>query len=149
MPISQTRILKEVILGHDGPTIPEPKRVYFQERLRGRFLDFLLSLFEAQQRNGLTKAKLARRIGKSPEVVNRWLGAPSNLTLDSISDLLLGMGGYELEMGMTSLLDRSPTNRRHTDDDRAGFAPSGGEARLSESPPPLTSTSGSATLQPT
>src|SRR5712691_4602407 len=98
MPTFQTQLLNEIKTGHDGPPIPESKRVYFQERFRGRIFDFLIERFVREQRNGLTKAKLARRIGKPPEVINRWLGAPSNLTADSISDLLLGICAQEMEM---------------------------------------------------
>jgi hypothetical protein len=47
-----------------------------------------------------------RRVGKPPEVINRWLGAPSNLTSDSICDLLLGICGEEMEMTGVSLLNR-------------------------------------------
>jgi hypothetical protein len=109
----QTLLLNEVAAGHDGPVIPESKRVYFQERFRGRIFDFLINRFTREQKNGLTKAKLARRIGKSPEVINRWLGAPSNLTSDSICDLLLGICGEEMEMTGVSLLHREPLRDEH------------------------------------
>jgi transcriptional regulator with XRE-family HTH domain len=131
--------MKELAAGHDGPPIPAPKRAYFQQRLRNRFFELLLSKFAEQQARGLTKAKLARRIGKTPEVVNRWLGAPSNLTIDSLSDLLLGISAEELEMGSSSLLNRPPTNSRHpTDADadelfgrkKTPAAPTSGETRL-------------------
>jgi hypothetical protein len=115
----QTQLLKEIAAGHD---IPESKRVYFQERFRGRFFDFLIGRFNDAQRSGLTQARLARRIGKSPEVINRWLGAPSNLTLDSISDLLLGISAEEPEMGAISVLNRSPANYMHLDDQRQAEA---------------------------
>ena len=117
MPTSQTQLLNEIGAGHDGPPIPESKRVYFQDRFRGRIFDFLINRFgDEQQQKGLTKAKLARRIGKPPEVINRWLGAPSNLTLDSISDLLLGISAEEMEMGAYSVLNRAPINYIHLDD---------------------------------
>jgi hypothetical protein len=116
MPTFQTQLLNEIQAGHDGPMIPESKRVYFQRRLRDRFFDFIIGCFLREQANGLTKAKLARRIGKPPEVVNRWLAAPSNLTLDSISDLLLGICAEELEMNGHSVLNRLPTNYAHLAD---------------------------------
>jgi len=108
--------LNEVAAGHDGPPIPEAKRVYFQERFRGRFFEFLIERFLLAQSHGLTKAKLARRIGKPPEVINRWLGAPSNLTLDTVSDLMLGISAEEPEMAGSPLLDRLPVNYMHLDD---------------------------------
>ena len=116
MPTFQTQLLNEIRAGHDGPAIPESKRIYFQRRLRDRCFDFIIGRFLREQANGLTKAKLARRIGKPPEVVNRWLAAPGNLTLDSISDLLLGICAEEPEMDGCSVLNRQPTNYFHLDD---------------------------------
>src|SRR5947209_2537173 len=41
-----------------------------------------------------------------PEVITRLLGAPGNWTLETISDLLLGIAGEELEPTSSSLLNR-------------------------------------------
>jgi hypothetical protein len=109
----QTQLLNELSAGHNGAPISESKLVYLQERLRARFFEFLIERFGKEQAKGLTKAKLARRIRKSPEVINRWLGAPSNLTLDSISDLMAGISAEELEMDGSKLLNRSPVNYVH------------------------------------
>jgi hypothetical protein len=116
MPTFQTQLLNEVQAGHDGPTIPDSKRIYFQRRLRDRCFDFVIGCFLREQARGLNKAKLARRIGKPPEVVNRWLAAPSNLTLDSLSDLLLGICAEEPEISGRSLLNRQPVNYFHLAD---------------------------------
>lgn len=123
MTIFQTQLLNELAAGPDGDPISESKLVYLQERLRGRFFDFLIEIFENARSNGLTQAKLARRIRKSPEVVNRWLGAPSNLTLDSISDLLAGIGAEEPEFSSSSLLGRAKVNYFQPDDRPAASAP--------------------------
>jgi hypothetical protein len=82
----------------------------------GSLFEFLLNKFVEQQKFGLTKAKLARRIGKTPDVINRWLNMPSNLTADTISDLLLGICAEEPEMGGKSLLNRVPVNYGHLDE---------------------------------
>jgi len=111
----QTRLLKELAQGPDSP-IAESNLVYLQERLRGRFFDFLLERFESAQSKGLTQAKLARRLRKSPEVIHRWLSAPTNLTLDSISDLLVGVSAEEPNFSASSLLNLSPVNQWHLDD---------------------------------
>jgi hypothetical protein len=103
----------ELAAGHGGLPIPEAKRVYFQTRLRNRLFDYILGRFVQEQAKGLTKAKLGRRIGKPPEMINRWLGTPSNLTLDSISDLLLGICAEELTPQSESLLNQSPRNWAH------------------------------------
>jgi hypothetical protein len=110
MPTSQTQFFSELAAGHSGPPIPEAKRSYFQARLRNRLFNFILGKFVNEQANGLTKAILARRIGKSPEVINRWLGAPSNLTLDTLSDLLLGICAEELSPQSEPILNQSPRN---------------------------------------
>jgi hypothetical protein len=73
--------------------IPLGKLIYFRERFRSALYQMVLQEFLAQQRaRGLTKADLARRIGRKPEQISRWLGAPGNWTLDTASDLMLAMG---------------------------------------------------------
>lgn len=110
MTTSQTPFFSELASGHDGPQIPEAKRAYFQARLRNRLFNLILQRFLQEQQSGLTKAALARRIGKTPDVVNRWLGAPGNLTLDTISDLLLGIGAEELKLELSSILNQEPSD---------------------------------------
>ncbi len=112
----QTPFLSELMAGHSGPPIPTGKRAYFQERLRIRVFNFLLSKFLDAQGKGLNKNILAKRIGRPPEVVNRWLGAPSNLTLDTISDLLLGIAAEELELDASSPIGRTADNYSHFDE---------------------------------
>lgn len=73
-------------------------RVYFQERLRQRLYDMVMTEFDAYEVRGGSKAKLARRLGKRPEQITRWLSTPGNLTFDTLSDLLLGLSGAELAM---------------------------------------------------
>lgn len=116
MTIFQTQLLNELAAGPDGEPISQSKLVYLQQRLRGRFFDFLIGKFEDARHKGLNQAKLARRIRKSPEVINRWLSAPTNLTLDSISDLFAGVGAEEPDFSASSLLGRSRANYFHLDD---------------------------------
>lgn len=115
MTTSQMPFFSELASGHDGPPIPEAKRAYFQARLRNRLFNFIVEKFLREQQRGLTKAALARRIGKTPDVVNRWLGAPSNLTLDTVSDLLLGISAEELKPETSLLLNQRPPNFLHAD----------------------------------
>ena len=96
MTASQTPLLREITAGHSGPAIPKPTLAYFQQRLRNRMFELLLDKFSEQKSKGLTQALLARRIGKTPDVINRWLSSPSNLTLDTLSDLMLGISAEEL-----------------------------------------------------
>jgi len=112
----------------DGDQIPLGKRSYFRERLRNRLYSFVLGKFAiAEQHNGLTKAELARRLDRRPEVITRLLGSPGNWTLDTVSDLLLGISAEELDLGSTSLTSQSPRNYRIPD--WLSMAPMKGEVK--------------------
>jgi hypothetical protein len=90
MAISTEQIFKE-ILDLDCEQIPLARLAFFREEFRNRLYAEVVRRFHVLEDQGLTKARLARRIGKSPEQVIRWLGAPGNWTLDTASDLLTGM----------------------------------------------------------
>lgn len=79
------------------PQVLSPKALgYFRARLKNRLHELVLIEFmKLEKEKGFTKADMARRIHKRPELVTRLLGAPGNWTLDTVSDLLLAMG-YEL-----------------------------------------------------
>lgn len=115
MSASQTPFLYEIETGVGGPQIPAPTRAYFQQRLRQRVFAFLLGKFQKAQERGLTKAELARRIEKTPDVINRWLGTPSNLQLDTIADVLIGISGEEVSITASSIR-RQPHNYSHFHD---------------------------------
>jgi hypothetical protein len=86
------------VLNKEG-VIPLGDLAYFRGRLSNRIHELVLSEFAEQERkNKTSRADLARRIGRKPEQITRWLGSPGNWTLDTISDLLLGMG---LELGLS------------------------------------------------
>jgi transcriptional regulator with XRE-family HTH domain len=102
--------------GFEGPRIPQSQIVYFAERWRWRLFEFILDRFEKAEANGLTQAKLARRTGKSKEVINRWLSGPSNLTSDSIAILLLGICEEEPTIDGTSLFNRVASNHSYAVD---------------------------------
>jgi hypothetical protein len=57
----------------------------------------------------ISKADLARRIGRKPEQISRWLGAAGNWTIDTVSDLLLGMSA-EPELSVGPLIYTIPSN---------------------------------------
>ena len=90
--ISQTQFLTE-IRDLEADVIPLNKIAFFREQLKHELHELVLKKFLALQdsHRGFTKADLARRIGRRPEQVTRWLGAPGNLTIDTVSDLLIGM----------------------------------------------------------
>ena len=92
----------------EGKKIPLGKIADFRERLRHRLYEIVVAEFLKQcKEQKLTRAELARRIGRKPEQVTRGLGAPGNWTLDTVSDLMLGMGA-EVELSVASLREPSP-----------------------------------------
>ena len=92
METSPTLFLSEILEGIEGQEIPKHKLAYLRARLRNRIYDLVLSEFVRLQKDkGATKADLARRIGRDAALISRWLSAPSNWTLDTVSDLLAAM----------------------------------------------------------
>lgn len=64
--------------------------------MRARYQTNVHSLvLEELERSGLTNAQLARRLGMDPAQLNRLLGNPSNMTLDTLADLLFAIAGKE------------------------------------------------------
>jgi hypothetical protein len=104
MVTSQTQSFLTEIL--EGKPIPEGKLEYFRERLRSRLHQIVLDEFIRREDHGFTQAELARRIGKGSDQVSRLLGASGNWTLNTVSDLLLGM---ESELDFTVMLVRDRT----------------------------------------
>lgn len=89
---------------------------YYQARTRNRLYDLVLSKFrEAERLEGLTRAELARRTGKRPEVITRLLRGPGNWTIDTASDLLMGIAGEELTMKSVSPLAGARRNFGYQD----------------------------------
>jgi hypothetical protein len=78
----------------NGTTLSEGTLAYFRERLRNRLHDLVLQEFV---RSGINRADFARRIGRKPEQITRWLAAPGNWELDTVSDFLLGISGGEFD----------------------------------------------------
>jgi transcriptional regulator with XRE-family HTH domain len=99
----QTSILHEI---QHGKPIPLRTRLLYRRRLQHRIQRLLRKAFhEEQKRTDLTQKEYAERIDKDKSKVNRWLSIPSNLTLETISDLLLGLGVDLDELSFTPLAD--------------------------------------------
>jgi hypothetical protein len=106
--IPQTSFLSEI---SNGETIPLGKLAYFRERFRDRLYELVVSEFLKKERNKeLTRADLARRIGRKPEQITRWLGAPGNWTLETVSDLLLAIAKSELDFKLSPLENHAARN---------------------------------------
>jgi DNA-binding phage protein len=95
MNLQPTSYLSEIL---SGDKIPVGKRAYFQERLKNTFYQIIVQIFQKKEAAGeITRSGLAKRIGKRPEQITRLLGASGNMRLDTVSDLLLGLG-YEADI---------------------------------------------------
>ena len=96
--------------------IPAGKLEYLRERFRNDMYDFVLKKFlDRQDRCGLTKADLARRLSCDAARLNRLLGAPGNWTLATVSDLLVGISGEALDPRSTKVRRDVPRNMTSVD----------------------------------
>ncbi|MCY4151978.1 MAG: hypothetical protein OXE94_07055 [Aestuariivita sp.] len=114
MTTSQNSLLSEVF---NGDEIPLETLSYFRERFRDHLYDLVIEEFEKKYQNGdLTRADIAKQIGRRPEQITRWLGAPGNWTLETVSDLLLAITKSEPVVSLLPLEGRSPRNYQGQDD---------------------------------
>jgi transcriptional regulator with XRE-family HTH domain len=66
---------------------------YYRQRLLHTVFEKIITAFaERAEKNGLTKARVAKLLGKDPGQLNRTLSMPSNMTLEMLADLALAMG---------------------------------------------------------
>ena len=61
---------------------------------------------------GVSKAVLAKRLGKDPAQISRLLGAPGNWTIDTCAELLFAINGSLLDVGSYLPTRKAPSNRR-------------------------------------
>lgn len=95
---------------------PKPLRdfAYYQQRFRNRVFSRLVSFITEQaQRERLTQKEYAERARKDPALISRLLSGPSNLTLDTISDLLLPFDAEAEPPEIVLFRDRRPANYIH------------------------------------
>ena len=98
---ARPHFLSEIL---EGKPIPKGKLAFFQERLRDHLYELVVSEFLKREQAGvLTKAAVAHRLGKDPSQITRWLGAPGNWELDTVSDLLLAIAQAEPAISLAPL----------------------------------------------
>lgn len=98
---AKPHFLSEIL---EGKPIPKGKLAFFQERFRDHLYELVVSEFLKREQTGaLTKAAVAQRLGKDPSQITRWLGAPGNWELDTVSDLLLAIAQAEPAISLTPL----------------------------------------------
>lgn len=82
---------------------------FVRTRNKNKAHSFLLELFGDSD---LSKADLAKMLGKKPEQITRWLAGPGNLKLDTLSDLVFAMKGEFIVVQSSDELSRGKSNRR-------------------------------------
>ena len=80
---------------------------YFRERQRNRIHELVFREFI---KSGMTKTQLAQRMGRSLSRVTKWLAAPGNWELDTVSDFLLAIGAAEIEPSLSYPFERAKRN---------------------------------------
>lgn len=90
-----------------GERVPTTAFAYLRSRAKRHAYDLVMREFK---RSGITKAELARRLGKSPAEVSRMLGGPANWTIQTVSDLLFAISAGEPTWGIAYPLDRPARN---------------------------------------
>ena len=87
---------------------------YYRKRFKNRIFARLASFFaEEAEKTGITKKDIARRLEKDPAQISRWLSGPSNLTLETISDLLLALDAEADPPPIVRFKDRPQPNYAH------------------------------------
>ncbi|CUH70076.1 hypothetical protein TL5118_04051 [Thalassovita autumnalis] len=81
---------------------------FVRARNRNKAHSLLLDEFE---KSGMSKADLAKMLGKRPEQITRWLGGPANLTLDTLSDLTFAIRGEFFELHLRDDLAKGKSNQ--------------------------------------
>lgn len=97
----------------EAKQIPERDLQYYRQRLKNKVHSDIAGLFNDEaERRGLTKKDIAERLSKDPAQITRWLTIPTNLTLDTLSDLFLAMEA-DLETRAVPFDHVAPSNVMH------------------------------------
>ena len=100
----------------DTSKLNQPRKrdmAYYRQRQKNRVFVELVHFFaEEAERRGVTKKDLALSLKKNPSQITRWLSAPSNFELDTLSDILLALGA-EMDHRIVRFEDRPQQNFAH------------------------------------
>ena len=94
---------------------PKKRRdaAYYRQRQKNRVFTELARFYaEEVERRGITKKDLAAALSKDPAQITRWLSAPSNFELDTLSDILLALDA-EMDHRIVRFDDRARPNQVH------------------------------------
>lgn len=87
MSISQTTTLSKPT---GAEQVPFDTFSYFRARAKRFAYELAIKEFK---KSGITKADLARRLGKGADRVSKMLAGPGNWTIDTLADLLFAIAG--------------------------------------------------------
>jgi transcriptional regulator with XRE-family HTH domain len=91
----------------EAELIPKGTLGYFRSRNKNKLYTLVVTEFK---KSGLSQAELARRLGKTPDIICRWLAGPTNWTIDTVSDLLFAISGAEAKYEINYPLEQPPRN---------------------------------------
>jgi transcriptional regulator with XRE-family HTH domain len=87
---------------------------YYRQRFKNRVFASISAFFSEEfERTGLTRKEIALCLGRDPAQITRWLSEPTNLTLDTISDLLYAAKAEMDTPVITRLSDKRKPNYAH------------------------------------
>lgn len=87
---------------------------YYKQRYQNRvFAKIVNWISQEAEREQITKKDLAERLGKDAGQISRLLGHPSNLTLDTITELLLAFDAEAEPPEIVRFVDRPAANFVH------------------------------------
>ena len=88
-------------------------RAYYRRRQQNHVFAAIAQLFAEEAEKGeISKKELAELLGRDPSQITRWLSAPSNFELDTISDILLALGA-EMDHRVVRFAERAKSNIAH------------------------------------
>lgn len=104
MSTSQTTRLSKPI---EGERVAPETFGYLRARAKRKAYDLVMTEFA---KSGISKAELARRLGKGADRVSRMLGGPGNWTIATMSDLMFAITGLVPAFGTDDPLGRPARN---------------------------------------
>ena len=91
----------------EGERVPPETFGYLRARAKRKAYDLVMKEFEKSR---ISKAELARRLGKGADRVSRMLGGPGNWTLATMSDLLFAITAGVPSFNVDYPLDKPARN---------------------------------------
>src|SRR6187551_1873663 len=90
-----------------GERVPADTRDYFRSRAKRQAYDLVMRELGA---GNISRAELARRLGKGPDRISKMLAGPANWTIITLADLLFAIKGGVPKYGIDYPLDKTPRN---------------------------------------